>query len=64
MDPFSRAIGFAVAIAVFFFIAIVGGRLVGLSVSKNSASRQAISTIAALVIFLFLFFLSRKLVGA
>ena len=61
MDPFARTIAFAVAVIVFFFVAVVVGRLAAARISRNAHARQAISAIVALGIFLVLFFVGRRL---
>ena len=63
MDPFFNAIGSAVAIMFIFFVSVVGGRLLASVAAKDKDSKNAITVIAALGIFLFLFFLGPKIVG-
>jgi hypothetical protein len=43
-----------------FFLAVVGGRVIAAFTTKDRNSRQAVTGIAALVIFVVLFFGSRR----
>ena len=56
MDPFFKAISSAIGIIVIFFIAIVGGHLLAAITVKDKTSRQAVTALLAIAIFLILFF--------
>ena len=56
MDPFFKAISSAIGIIVIFFIAIVGGHFLAAITVKDKTSRQAVTALLAIAIFLILFF--------
>ena len=63
MDPFFNAVGGAIAVIFIFFISVVAGSLVGAAASREPAARNALSVLASLGIFLFLFFLRKRFVA-
>ena len=60
MDPFFRAIGSAVTVIVIFVVSVIGGRLIAAMMAKTRESQQAVTGLAAVAIFLVLFFGFRK----
>ena len=63
MDPFFNAVGGAIAVIFIFFISVVAGSLVGAAASREPAAWNALSVLASLGIFLFLFFLRKRFVA-
>ena len=60
MDPFFIVIRAAVTVIVIFFVAVVGGRIIAAMTTKTKDAQQAVTGLAAVAIFLVLFFGFKK----
>jgi hypothetical protein len=59
-DPFFKAIGSTITVMVIFVLSIVGGLIIASMTAKTKDAKQAVTGLAAVVIFLSLFFWFRK----